>query len=76
FIPHGLKYPGKGQSQDKRKGIAVAPVPLKKLTEQIFIDNVKYLLAHKLLYENAKRLSEKLQSEDGILNAIQKIESF
>jgi sterol 3beta-glucosyltransferase len=60
----------------RNKGIAVTPIPLKKLTEPSFINGVKELLGNKLLYENSKRLSEQLKSEDGIQNALQKIESL
>jgi hypothetical protein len=60
----------------QRKGTAIAPVPQKKLTDQLFINNVKDFVANKPLYENAKGLSKKLQGEDGVHNAVQKIESF
>jgi sterol 3beta-glucosyltransferase len=80
FFPCPVMYPFGDQHFwsmiGQRKGIAVAPVPLKKLTEQLFLNKVKELLANKSLYENSKRLSETLQGEDGVQNAVQKIEGF
>ncbi|WP_276365547.1 glycosyltransferase [Chryseolinea sp. H1M3-3] len=57
-----------------KKGVALPPVPLKKLTEQLFIDRVNELLTNKQLYDNAERLSEQLRAENGVQNAAELIE--
>jgi sterol 3beta-glucosyltransferase len=59
-----------------KKGIAVQPVPLKKLTEKQFLKSVEELLANQQLYENARVLAEKLKSEDGLQNAVYEIEQY
>lgn len=57
-----------------RKGLAVKPIPLKKLTEKIFINKTEELLNSGQLYDNSKQFSDKLKNEDGIMNAINAIE--
>lgn len=57
-----------------KKGVGTKPIPLKKITQASFMKNVKELLTNEALYKNARILSEKLATEDGIDNAIQIIE--
>lgn len=59
-----------------RKGLALAPMPLKKITEQLLIDRVKELLENTQLFDNAQKISKQLRDEDGVQNAIEKIESL
>lgn len=57
-----------------QKGIAIKPVPLKKMTESLFIKKVGQLLNSQELYVNSKILAESISCEDGIGNAIIEIE--
>jgi sterol 3beta-glucosyltransferase len=59
-----------------KKGVGLKPVPLKKITHENFISNVKQLLSNETLYENSKQLAEKLNTEDGVKNAIEIIEKI
>lgn len=62
--------------QTYKKGLAVKPVPLKKLTEKIFFRSVHELLTNDQLYSNAMRLSELLRVENGLQNAIDEVEKI
>lgn len=57
------------------KNVALKPVPLKKMNENMFIDAAKQLLTNEKLYSNSKRLMEQMKDEDGIENAIGLIEN-
>jgi len=57
-----------------KKGIAIKPVPLRKLTEKILIDKVRELLKTEHLYSNSRQLAGKITKEDGVTNAVQLIE--
>jgi sterol 3beta-glucosyltransferase len=57
------------------KGVGLKPLPLKKMTADSFISNVEILLNDKKLYENAEQLSRQLMTEDGVVKAIELIES-
>jgi sterol 3beta-glucosyltransferase len=59
-----------------KKGVALKPVPLKKLTEKILIDKTWELLANEQLYRNSESFSKQLKLEDGVLNAIKIIEQI
>lgn len=59
-----------------KKGVGVKPVPLKKMTYELFIEKVSELLGKESLYNNALRLSQQLAKEDGISNAIAIIEKI
>ncbi len=56
------------------KGVAVKPIPLKKLTEKAFFESIQQLLETERFYENAKSLAKELRREDGVLNAVREIE--
>ncbi len=56
------------------KGVAVKPIPLKKLTEKAFFESIQQLLTTERFYENAKSLAKELRREDGVLNAVREIE--
>lgn len=58
-----------------KRGVGLKPVPLKRLTEDLLLSNVKLLLEKEELYTNSKMISEKLLRESGIQNAINIIES-
>lgn len=57
------------------KGVAVKPIPLKRLTEKVFLESIQRLLETERLYENAKKLAGELSWEDGLLNAVREIEN-
>ena len=57
-----------------KKGVGLKPIPLKNMTAEKFILNVKKLLSNQDLYDNAKHLSEQLETENGTENAIKIIE--
>lgn len=52
------------------KGVALKPVPLKKMTEKRLIRLVDELVNTRTLYENSERLRVKLADEDGLTNAV------
>lgn len=57
-----------------RKGIALKPIPLEKISEARFISKVKELLATESLFLNARELSRKIEKENGVEIAIREIE--
>lgn len=59
-----------------QKGIALAPIPLKKLTQQLFVDRVRELLENTQLYDNAKKIFELVRQENGTQNAVKQIENL
>lgn len=58
------------------QGVAVAPVPLQRLTESKFVASVQALLSTPQLYENAQELQRRLASEDGLRGAVAVIEGL
>ncbi|MGK2861195.1 MAG: glycosyltransferase, partial [Chitinophagaceae bacterium] len=58
-----------------KKGIALKPIGLKKLTEKLLIDNAKSLLSTETLYTNSIALAEKIKNENGVEKAIELIEA-
>lgn len=58
-----------------KKGIAVKPIPLHKLTEKLFLNRINELLANKTLYKNALSIQKLINSENGITNIVNEIES-
>lgn len=59
-----------------KKGVAVKPIPITKMTEVMFLNSVQELLANEQLYINSLKLQALINSEDGLLRAIEKIESY
>lgn len=59
-----------------RKGIALAPVPVKKLTEELLLKNLVKLIDNKAIHNNAMQLSEQIKTEDGVSKAIELIETI
>lgn len=56
------------------KGVAIKPIPLRKMTEDTFIRKAKELLESSHLYHNSHRLMQHLKTEDGLLNAVNLVE--
>jgi sterol 3beta-glucosyltransferase len=59
-----------------KKGIAVKPTPLRKMTEKKFIIRVKELLTNTSLYENAMQLKTVIDKENGLENTVVAVENF
>lgn len=59
-----------------RKGIAVKPIPLKKLRETAFMQSVRELLTMPSLYANAQTIKAWIDTEDGLATAVQAIEEM
>jgi sterol 3beta-glucosyltransferase len=57
-----------------KKGIAVKPIPLSKLSEEVFLESIKELLTNKNLYENVKQLKLQIDNEDGLKSTVEEIE--
>ncbi len=58
-----------------KKGLALKPIPLSKITEQAFISNVKELLTKQSLYAKAALIREKIKCENGLQKAVKIIEN-
>ncbi|AFK05536.1 glycosyl transferase family 28 (plasmid) [Emticicia oligotrophica DSM 17448] len=58
-----------------QKGLAVKPIPINKMTENIFLKNVGELLLNTDLYTNAKHLMPFINNENGVQNTIIEIEN-
>jgi sterol 3beta-glucosyltransferase len=57
-----------------KKGLAVKPIPISKMTEKIFLERINELLTNKKPYENAKQLQILINSENGLEKTIDEIE--
>ncbi|MBN8589891.1 MAG: glycosyltransferase family 1 protein [Rhodothermia bacterium] len=62
-----------GQHAYKR-GLAVEPIPIKKMTEKMFLAGVQELLTRQQLYENAKQMQVFINDENGLQKTIEEIE--
>lgn len=58
-----------------KKGVAVKPIPISKMTEKKFIESIQELLKNNDLYEHAKQLKLQVDKEQGVLNTILEIEN-
>jgi sterol 3beta-glucosyltransferase len=58
-----------------QKGVAIRPIPMKKLTEEKFVNAINSLITDQSIYAAAKKISTLLKKENGIQNAINEIES-
>ena len=57
-----------------KKGLAVKPVPVNKLTPSLFKERIAQLIDTKSLYENCSVMAQKLATENGIEKAVRLIE--
>ncbi|WP_306568531.1 glycosyltransferase [Flavobacterium lindanitolerans] len=57
-----------------KKGIAVKPVPITKMTEKVFLERVGELLRNESLYNNARQMQQLVNNENGLENTIREIE--
>ncbi len=57
-----------------KKGLGVKPVPVSRLTPNIFKEKISQLINNQGLKENCRVMAEKLASENGIENAVKLIE--
>ena len=59
-----------------KRGLAVDPIPLNKLTEKKFFESVKELLANQQLYQNAGLIKLEIDKENGLQRTIEEIENY
>lgn len=57
-----------------KKGLAVKPTPISKITETIFLESINELLTNKQLYANAKQIQTLINNENGLEKTIDEIE--
>lgn len=57
-----------------KKGLAVKPTPITKMTEKIFLQSINELLTNKQLYDNAKQIQTLINNENGLEKTIDEIE--
>ncbi|MDP5090685.1 MAG: hypothetical protein NWQ18_10050, partial [Saprospiraceae bacterium] len=57
-----------------KKGLAVKPIPLSKMTEKIFLESIKELLTNINLYVKASQISSLINKENGIEKTMLEIE--
>lgn len=60
--------------QAHKKGLAVEPVPISRLTEARFIRHVHDLLTNQTLYDNARRMKVQINAEAGVQRTVAEIE--
>lgn len=58
-----------------KKGVALKPLPLKKLTQDLLNDGIRELISNPEIHARALRLAEEIKKEDGIKKAIEIIEN-
>lgn len=61
-------------NQAYKKGLAVKPIPIRKMTEKLFLKSISELLSKKILYKNAKEIQTLINRENGLEKAIDEIE--
>ena len=59
-----------------KKGLALKPIPMKKMNEDKFINAVKGLIQNDRLYKNSNQMMENLKTEDGVIKAVDIIENL
>jgi len=57
-----------------KKGLAVRPIPISKMTEKKFLERVKELLENESLYERSKEMKVEVDGERGLENAVEEVE--
>jgi sterol 3beta-glucosyltransferase len=57
-----------------KKGLAVKPTPISKMTVKIFLQSINELLTNEQLYDNAKRIQSLINNENGLEKTIDEIE--
>lgn len=58
-----------------KKGIAVKPIPLNKITEKSFLASVKALLSNDNLNQNAKKIKLQIDNENGLTDTLTALEN-
>lgn len=56
--------------------LAVEPIPIRKMTEDIFVSSAEKLLNNPVLQENARKMQLKIDMENGTLRTIDEIEKY
>jgi sterol 3beta-glucosyltransferase len=57
-----------------KQGVALHPVPLKKLSEEVFVQKLNELLHTETLYLRARQFGEAVRREEGALRAAERVE--
>lgn len=57
-----------------KKGLAVKPTPISKMTEKIFLLSINELLTNKQLYDSSKQIQTLINNENGLEKTIDEIE--
>jgi sterol 3beta-glucosyltransferase len=57
-----------------KRGIAVKPVPISKMSERTFLASVSKLINNKSLYHQSMKIKEQIDNEKGVENAVNEIE--
>ncbi|MDQ4139363.1 MAG: glycosyltransferase [Bacteroidota bacterium] len=63
-------------NQVYKKGVGIKPIPLSKLSPEVFVQSLKQLVSDKDLYSNSEVLAKKINSEDGLRKALEIIEKI
>lgn len=78
FMTCPILYPVGDQKfwgqQAYKKGFAVKPTPISKMTEKIFLKSIEELLTNKSLYDNATQIKTFIDNENGLQKTIDEIE--
>lgn len=79
FLVCPILYPLGDQNfwgqQAYKKGLAIKPTPISKMTEKVFLENVRELLTNNKLYDNAIEIQLSISNENGLEKTIEEIEN-
>jgi sterol 3beta-glucosyltransferase len=59
-----------------KKGVAVKPIPLSRITEKLFLESVEVLLFNQPLYDKAQEMQQLILSENGLDATVNEIEQY
>lgn len=57
-----------------KKGLAIKPTPISKMTEKIFLESIGELLTNNKIYDNARQMQQLINNENGLGTTIDEIE--
>ena len=61
--------------QAYRKGLAIKPKPISKMTEKVFLGSVGELLTNDKIYDNARQMQRLINNENGLGTTLDEIEN-
>jgi len=59
-----------------KKGVGVKPIPLSKLSPEIFVKRLEQLIFDEQLYTNSQLMAKKINSENGLVKAVEIIQNL